>query len=94
MLCDKCFEEIKNSIVGITNQANETGKSVSLIPKGYFILSGGNNAVPLYIEAEKPITKGSKKGELKKVEAVIFMKASFCTKCGTKFEIETEKKGA
>ncbi len=84
MLCEICFEEIKNSIVGVTNKANETGKSVSLIPKGYFILSGHLGSVPLYIEAEKPILKGNNKGKMKNIEAVIFMKASFCAKCGEK----------
>ena len=84
MLCEICFEEIKNSIVGVTNKGNETGKRVSLSPKGYFVLSGDNSAIPLYIEAEKPITKGNNKGKMKNIEAVIFIKASFCAKCGEK----------
>lgn len=24
MLCNKCFDEVRNSIVGVTNTANET----------------------------------------------------------------------
>lgn len=91
MLCNKCFDEVRNSIVGVTNTANETGKYVSLTPKNYFILSG-NNAIPLYIKAEKPITKGNKKGEMKEFESVIFMKASFCAKCGTNMTIEETNK--
>lgn len=91
MICKKCFNGIADGIVGQTNQANETAKSVSTIPEGYLILDN-SRAIPLYIEAEKPITRGKRKGELKKVKGTIFIKASYCAKCGTKFEDKTQEK--
>lgn len=90
MLCNKCFEKIKELLIDTENNGYKC-KSISAVPSGQLVLT--NNFFPLHITTEKEITRGKKKGQLKKEESVHYFKSHFCPKCGTEFgDKESEKK--
>jgi len=83
MICDKCFDEISEAIVGqVDSQKNEATR-VSRTKSGHLVFS--NNFIPLYITSKKEITRGKKKGEFKKTESIHLFKSYFCAKCGCEY---------
>lgn len=85
MICNKCFNEFKEALVG-QEDGNSKVTGISVVPGGQLVFS--NNFIPIYIQVDKTITKGKNKGNIKKDESCHYFKSSFCPKCGMSFDDE------
>lgn len=80
MICDVCFEKIKESTVGKTNNAEQ--KCIGLSRTTNTSYAFGIDFYPLYITYEEPIKRGKNKGGVKKAESSFLLKTKFCCMCG------------
>ena len=78
---------MEEGIVGKKSGSSEA-IGISEVPSGQLVFS--NNFIPIYIKAERLLTRGKKKGQKVKEESLHYFKSSFCPKCGDKFDDQKE----